>query len=67
MPNAMPPLIIVKQVALYYRTVRSIKLRVAVAGDARAVAVGKHAKINQKIVAAVPVVVADARFVALEL
>jgi hypothetical protein len=51
-PNAMPPLIIVKRAVLYYPTVRSIKLRVVVAGvDARVAvaAFGKHEKIKQKV------------------
>jgi hypothetical protein len=67
MPNAMLPLIIVKRVVLYYPTVRSIKLRVVVAGDARAVAIGvfgKHAKIKQKVVV---LAAGDVRFVGFEL
>ena len=56
MPNAMLPLIIVKQAALYYPTVRSIKLRVVDAGVADGVAdgvavCGKHAKIKQTVAA----------------
>jgi hypothetical protein len=49
-PNATLPLIIVKRAVLYYPMVRSIKLRVVVAGvDARVAAFGKHAKIKQKV------------------